>query len=137
MSSGTDGPPARRADSSPDVEYRETLRTPWWWYLVAVGVACLLAAEFHISGLRLTDWIPFGTLVPLSLLPSWVRPIAWLIAPTWGVRAIRESALGGHPSFAITMCVVLTVAYVTIASVLLRYFERLARRDATLTLTAG
>jgi Protein of unknown function (DUF3093) len=71
MSSGTDGPPARRADSSAAVDYRETLRTPWWWYFVGVGVACLLAAEFHISGLRLTDWIPFGTLVPLSLLLVW------------------------------------------------------------------
>ena len=51
--------------------YRETLRTPWWWYLVSVGVGCLLAAEFHISGLGLTDWIPFGTLVPLSILLVW------------------------------------------------------------------
>jgi hypothetical protein len=47
------------------------LRTPPWWYLVAIGVACLLAAEFHISGLGLTDWIPFGTLVPLSVLVVW------------------------------------------------------------------
>jgi hypothetical protein len=51
--------------------YRETLRTPWWWYVVAAGVACLLAAEFHIAGLALTDWIPFGTLVPLSLVVVW------------------------------------------------------------------
>ncbi len=54
-----------------DQHYREPLRTPWWWYLVAVGVACLLAAEFHIAGYRLTDWIPFGTLVPLSIGVVW------------------------------------------------------------------
>jgi hypothetical protein len=47
--------------------YRETLRTPWWWYPIAIGVACLLAAEFHVAGLRLTDWVPFGTLIPLSI----------------------------------------------------------------------
>ncbi len=64
---GTGGAPADGATGT----YRETLRTPWWWYLVAVGVACLLAAEFHISGLRLTDWIPFGTLVPLSIVLVW------------------------------------------------------------------
>lgn len=52
-------------------DYRETLRTPWWWYPVAIGLACLLAAEFHIGGLNLTDWIPFGTLVPLSILIVW------------------------------------------------------------------
>ncbi len=51
--------------------YRESLRTPWWWYPVAVGVASLLAAEFHVSGLRLTDWIPFGVLLPLSALLVW------------------------------------------------------------------
>jgi ABC-2 type transport system permease protein len=113
--------------------------------LALASFGLLLAASFvhyrHTNALgnllEYPIWLVSGLLVPLSLLPSWVRPIAWLIAPTWGVRAIRESALGGHPSFAITMCVVLTVAYVTIASVLLRYFERLARRDATLTLTAG
>jgi hypothetical protein len=51
--------------------YRERLRTPWWWYVVAAFVAGLLAAEFHISGIRLTDWIPYGTLIPLSLVIVW------------------------------------------------------------------
>ena len=27
--------------------------------------------------------------------PDWVRPISWALAPTWGMNAIRESALGG------------------------------------------
>ena len=38
-----------------------------------------------------------GFLVPLSLFPGWVRPISWVLAPTWGMNAIRESALGGTP----------------------------------------
>jgi hypothetical protein len=57
--------------SAERLSYRETLRTPWWWYLAAAGVAGILAAEFHIAGLRLTDWIPFGTLIPLSLVIVW------------------------------------------------------------------
>lgn len=64
-----------RSDSPvPDAQrtvYAESLRTPWWWYLAGVGIACLLAAEFHIAGIRLTDWIPFGTLVPLSIVIVW------------------------------------------------------------------
>ena len=36
-----------------------------------------------------------GMLVPLSLLPGWSHPIAWALAPTWGVQAIRQAALGG------------------------------------------
>jgi hypothetical protein len=53
------------------VLYRERLRTPWWWYPVGLFVAGLLAAEFHVSGLRLTDWIPFGVLLPLAVLIVW------------------------------------------------------------------
>jgi Protein of unknown function (DUF3093) len=55
------------------VRYAETLRTPWWWYFVALGVASLLAAEFHIAGVRVTDWAPFGTLLPLSVVIVWWR----------------------------------------------------------------
>jgi hypothetical protein len=51
--------------------YRERLRTPWWWYPVAIAVALLLAAEFHISGYPLTDWIPFCTLLPFSVAIVW------------------------------------------------------------------
>ena len=40
-------------------------------------------------------WLIGGFLVPLGLLPHWVRPISWVLAPTWGMNAIRESALGG------------------------------------------
>jgi hypothetical protein len=53
------------------IRYRERLRTPWWWYPLGIGVASLLAAEFHISGLPLTDWIPLGVLVPAAILIIW------------------------------------------------------------------
>src|ERR671931_407979 len=71
VSPSTDGTDAGASDATPAASYRKTLRTPWWWYPIAVGIACLLAAEFHIAGLRLTDWIPFGTLIPLSILAVW------------------------------------------------------------------
>src|SRR4029079_14183004 len=41
-------------------------------------------------------WLIAGFLVPLTLLPGWVRPISWLLAPTWGVAAIRDEAPGGN-----------------------------------------
>src|SRR6187200_3386117 len=40
-------------------------------------------------------WLITGLLVPLSLLPGWVGPLAWVLAPYWGMTAIREAALGG------------------------------------------
>jgi ABC-2 type transport system permease protein len=80
-------------------------------------------------------WLITGLLVPLSLLPGWVHPISWVLAPTWGVRAIREAALGGAPLPAIGMCGALAIAYLVIGSVALHLFETLARKQATLALT--
>jgi Protein of unknown function (DUF3093) len=60
------------ADSvSSTTTYREVLRTPWWWYLIAVGVAVLLAAEFHMADIALTDVLPYAVLVPLAVFMVW------------------------------------------------------------------
>ena len=71
MTPGTDGAPPDGVTESAAASYRETLYTPWWWYLVAVAVAGVLAAEFHVAGIGLTDWIPYCVLVPLSVVLVW------------------------------------------------------------------
>jgi ABC-2 type transport system permease protein len=76
-----------------------------------------------------------GLLVPLGLLPGWVRPLSWLLAPTWGVQAIRTATLGGDPLPAVGACLLLCVAYLAVGSLTLRRFEVLARRRASLALT--
>jgi len=63
---------ARPNSGSSAAVYREHLRTPYVWYAVALFVAALLAAEFHIGKYALTDWIPFGTLLPLSVIFVWL-----------------------------------------------------------------
>ncbi len=60
-----------RSDPAEATVYREVLRTPWWWFVVGAAVAALLAAEFHLGGVPLTDWIPYVVLVPLALLAVW------------------------------------------------------------------
>ena len=80
-------------------------------------------------------WLATGLLVPLSLLPGWVEPISWILAPTWGVRAIREAALGGDPLGPTLMCIALGALYLALGTILLAHFERLARQRATLSLT--
>jgi ABC-2 type transport system permease protein len=76
-----------------------------------------------------------GMLVPLSLLPGWSHPIAWVLAPTWGVQGIREAALGGTPWPDIGMTLALGAAYLVLGALFLRYFEVAARKHATLSLT--
>jgi hypothetical protein len=60
-----------RPTSPAGTRYREVLRAPWWWYLVGVGVAAILAGEFHIAGIGLTAWVPFCVLVPLAAAIVW------------------------------------------------------------------
>ncbi|MDT4936641.1 MAG: hypothetical protein QOG80_312 [Pseudonocardiales bacterium] len=86
---------SRRSESAAPgatrVVYSESLRTPWWWYVVGVFVAGLLAAEFHIAGVRLTDWIPFGTLIPLAIAMVW-----WLGRSTLQIADGELRIRGAH-----------------------------------------
>jgi ABC-2 type transport system permease protein len=75
-----------------------------------------------------------GLLFSTAVLPGWTKPIGWVLAPTWAVRAVRESALGGDPLLPIAMCLVLGAVYIVVASWLLRVVERAAREKATLSL---
>ena len=80
-------------------------------------------------------WLITGLLVPVATLPLWVKPISWLLAPTWGMEAIRGATIGAEPpSLAIVMCFVLAVAYYVGARIALVYVLAKARRDATLSL---
>jgi ABC-2 type transport system permease protein len=80
-------------------------------------------------------WIATGLLFPIALLPGWVRPLSWLLAPTWGIEAIRHGALGGEVWFPVAMCALLGVVYFVLAGLFLQVFERAARARATLSLT--
>jgi ABC-2 type transport system permease protein len=80
-------------------------------------------------------WIATGLVFPLALLPDWVGPVSWLLAPRWGIDAIRGAALGGPVWFPIAMCAVTGAAYFVLATGFLQIFEREARARATLSLT--
>ncbi|WP_018160729.1 DUF3093 domain-containing protein [Smaragdicoccus niigatensis] len=49
------------------VRYRETQPVPWWWYLIGLGVAAVLAAEF-VMGVEVPPWISFGLLLPIPVI---------------------------------------------------------------------
>jgi ABC-type polysaccharide/polyol phosphate export permease len=80
-------------------------------------------------------WLITGLLVPIATLPAWIQPVSWLLAPTWGMEAIRGAALGDQPPWlAIAMCFALAVVYYLLSRILLRYVLDKARRDASLAL---
>lgn len=51
--------------------YFERLYVPWWWYVVALAVAALLAGEVHLSGYQLTTWLPFVIFMPIAVVLTW------------------------------------------------------------------
>jgi ABC-type polysaccharide/polyol phosphate export permease len=123
----------------------------WLAFVVAVPatilglglLGLLFASTFvlyrHANALsNMLEWpvlLVTGMLVPLSLLPGWSHPIAWVLSPTWGVRGLREAALGGTPWPDIGMTIGLGVVYLGLGWFFLRYFETAARKHATLSLT--
>jgi ABC-type polysaccharide/polyol phosphate export permease len=80
-------------------------------------------------------WLVAGLLVPLASLPAWIHPVSWLLAPTWGMEAIRGAAIDTSPPWlAIGMCFVLAAVYYVLARIILAWVLDKARRDATLAL---
>ena len=113
--------------------------------VVSLGLMGLLMASSFIlyrhanalsNLLEYPVWVATGLLFPLALLPGWVTPLSWLLAPRWGIDAIRHAALGSGPVwFPIAMCVATGAAYLVLAAAFLQIFERAARARATLALT--
>jgi ABC-2 type transport system permease protein len=105
-------------------------------FLIAVAFARFRYAWALGSLTEYPVWLICGFLVPLTLLPDWVRPISWLLAPTWGMDAIRESSSGvGSPVDDIVMCLLLGAAYLLIGVLGTNAVLRAARSKATLSLT--
>ena len=104
-------------------------------FLMAVSFARYRTAWALGSMTEYPIWLICGFLVPISLLPGWVQPISWALAPTWGMRAIRGSATGGAPLPDIAMCLLLGGIYVAIGVVVTETVLRAARRSASLSLT--
>jgi ABC-2 type transport system permease protein len=81
-------------------------------------------------------WMVSGLLIPVAVLPGWLQSVSWILAPTWGMRALRHATLGtGSPWLDIGACALLSAAYLVAGSFCLRFFLRSARARATLALT--
>jgi len=104
-------------------------------FLLSVTVVRYRTAWALGNAFELPVWLVSGFLVPISILPDWVRPISWVLAPTWGVRAIREAALGGHPLPDLLLCLLLGTVYLLVGVFAAESILRSARRNASLSLS--
>jgi ABC-2 type transport system permease protein len=103
-------------------------------FLLAVSFVRYRTAWALGNLLEYPVWLIAGFLVPLTLLPSWVRPFSWSLAPTWGVDAIREAATGASPWPELTACVGLGAVYLAVGIAVLESVLRSARRAGSLAL---
>ena len=87
------------------------------------------------AALEYPGWLLCGFVIPLDLLPDAVRPLSWILAPTWAVQGMRAAAAGESPWLALAICGVVGLGYAALAAWLGVRLIDSARRDATLALT--
>jgi ABC-2 type transport system permease protein len=104
-------------------------------FLIAIGSVRYRVAWALGSALEMPVWLICGFLVPVASLPSWVQPVSWLLAPTWGMAAIRSAANGGSPVVDLFWCTALAAGYTLVGALLSGRLLDSARTRATLALT--
>jgi ABC-2 type transport system permease protein len=76
-----------------------------------------------------------GLLVPLSLLPDWVRPLSTVVSLRWGGELLKAAAQGGSQSgLAWLLLAATTAGYAVLARLSFQRVLNRARREGTLEL---
>lgn len=87
------------------------------------------------AALEYPGWLLCGFVIPLDLLPDALRPLSWILAPTWAVQGMRAAAAGESPWLDLAVCGLVGLGYAVLAAWLGVRLIDSARRDATLALT--
>ncbi len=115
--------------------------------ILTLSVFGLILASFYMLTRRVAYfmnlmqymiYVLVGLLFPISVLPSWVRPISYSLSLTWALDAIRVSVSeNAWESLVfwtdVTMVVLLTAGYLLVAVLLYRYVRKMAVRDGKLS----
>lgn len=95
-------------------------------------------AGFLENGLEIPVYIATGTMFPIALLPFYVQGFSFALGPTWGIDAIRISAIQGYLGFStgyvldlIIMCLE-TAVYFFLSFILFTKVESRAKINGTL-----
>jgi ABC-2 type transport system permease protein len=109
----------------------------------AVALGLLLSCLFVLSrsapriseALMYPVFILGGMLVPLSLLPGWVRWLSALVSLRWGAELLRAATAGAHQAWPSWLALAATtIAYAVLARLSFERVLDLARREATIDL---
>lgn len=112
--------------------------------IIATGllgfVLSLMGARYRTAWalgnlLEYPGWLVCGFIIPLAVLPSWLRPVSYALAPTWGMSAIRKSTAGAWPWLDLGVCVLLGIGYGVAGVLLSKVLLRSARQHASLSLS--
>ncbi len=94
---------------------------------------------FITNGIEIPVYIATGTMFPIVALPLYIQGISYALGPTWGIDAIRRSAIAGYNSglhvsiyFDLLMTVMATILYMALSGYLFVQVEKIAKRNGTL-----
>jgi len=76
-----------------------------------------------------------GIVFPLEIIPTFIRPLSYLLSPTWSVKVLRAAVVGGQNQEALLYLLALTfltIIYFVIGHFLFEKIDYKARVEATL-----
>ena len=109
-----------------------------------VCIALVIAPIFTLSKnaralmncLEYPIFILCGFVFPISLLPRFIRPLSYILSPTWAVKILRESSLGIKDFSAfykeVFILCFISIIYLIISKILFLKIDKRTRIEATL-----
>lgn len=104
-------------------------------FLLSVTVVRYRTAWALGNLLEYPGWLLCGFLVPVASLPPGLEVWSYVLAPTWGVKAIKAAAAGGTPWGPLLACLGFGALYCVVGLLLTETILRSARRTASLSLS--
>lgn len=114
--------------------------------LASIGLLFSVAFVFSRRSYILTAMLEYpiyvlsGAIVPITMLPAPCQPISMAMAPTWGVEALRASAMAGYETvFGFGMagnaliCLAMTMACAMVSWAAMRVVVRNVRETGSFT----